>query len=234
MRKIINSKTKQYETVSTDEWTLDDEPTAGSFNGITSDGVANAIGNLGQPLQWKGPATVAQLNAHGAAWLDRNKPYLPRDSYQVSFVPPGSRGLHTLEQLNLFDEVTVSRSAEQGIRLHCSDAALCCDQSNTALRAARVFEQRFGPLGGIDIYSEKYKKLLRHIRENFENLDKENIQFEDLQVKAICCKNWDTNNDGELSYAEAAAVTDIGDVFSNNKNIITNFCSSFCVFRFYW
>ena len=50
--------------------------------------------------------------------------------------------------------------------------------------------------------------------------DKENIQFEDLQVKAICCKNWDTNNDGELSYAEAAAVTDIGDVFSGNKNII--------------
>ena len=50
--------------------------------------------------------------------------------------------------------------------------------------------------------------------------DKENIQFEDLQVKAICCKNWDTNNDGELSYAEAAAVTDIGDVFSENTNII--------------
>lgn len=50
--------------------------------------------------------------------------------------------------------------------------------------------------------------------------DKENIQFEDLQVKAICCKNWDTNNDGELSYAEAASVTDIGDVFSGNANII--------------
>ena len=50
--------------------------------------------------------------------------------------------------------------------------------------------------------------------------DKENIQFEDLQVKAICCKNWDTNNDGELSYAEAAAVTDIGNVFKGNTNII--------------
>ena len=50
--------------------------------------------------------------------------------------------------------------------------------------------------------------------------DKENIQFEDLQVKAICCKNWDTNNDGELSYAEAAAVTDIGTVFKENTNII--------------
>lgn len=50
--------------------------------------------------------------------------------------------------------------------------------------------------------------------------DKENIQFEDLQVKAICCKNWDTNNDGELSYAEAAAVTDIGTVFQSNTNVI--------------
>ena len=51
--------------------------------------------------------------------------------------------------------------------------------------------------------------------------DKENIQFEDLQVKAICCKNWDTNNDGELSYAEAAAVTDMSESgFSGNTNII--------------
>lgn len=50
--------------------------------------------------------------------------------------------------------------------------------------------------------------------------DKENIQFEDLNVKAICCKNWDTNNDGELSYAEAAAVADIGTVFRSNTSII--------------
>ena len=53
--------------------------------------------------------------------------------------------------------------------------------------------------------------------------DKENIQFEDLQVKAICCKNWDTNNDGELSYAEAAAVTtceNMVEQFYNNTNIL--------------
>ena len=50
--------------------------------------------------------------------------------------------------------------------------------------------------------------------------DKENIQFEDLRVKAICCKNWDTNNDGELSYAEAAAVETIGTKFKGNTDII--------------
>lgn len=43
--------------------------------------------------------------------------------------------------------------------------------------------------------------------------DKENIQFEDLLVKSICCRKWDTNGDEELSYAEAAAVTDIGTTF---------------------
>ena len=51
------------------------------------------------------------------------------------------------------------------------------------------------------------------------------IVFEDLNVKAICCKNWDTNHDGELSYSEAAAVSSIYGVFSNsssegNPNII--------------
>ena len=51
--------------------------------------------------------------------------------------------------------------------------------------------------------------------------DKEYIQFEDLQVKAICCKNWDTNSDGELSYNEAASITNIEEVFNGNNNIIT-------------
>ena len=46
-----------------------------------------------------------------------------------------------------------------------------------------------------------------------------NIEFADANVKAICLDNWDTNNNGELSYAEAAAVTDLGEVFKGNKTI---------------
>ena len=48
-----------------------------------------------------------------------------------------------------------------------------------------------------------------------------NIIFADDAVKAICVENWDTDNDGELSYAEAAAVTDIGYVFQRKS--ITSF-----------
>ena len=43
--------------------------------------------------------------------------------------------------------------------------------------------------------------------------DSEIINFADDNVKSICVNNWDTNGDGELSMAEAAAVADIGDVF---------------------
>ena len=42
---------------------FDEVPTEGSPNLVESGAVAKAIGNLGKPLQWKGPATVAELNA---------------------------------------------------------------------------------------------------------------------------------------------------------------------------
>ena len=45
------------------------------------------------------------------------------------------------------------------------------------------------------------------------------IPFVDANVKAICVENWDTDGDGELSEDEAAAVTDLGEVFKENKSI---------------
>ena len=45
------------------------------------------------------------------------------------------------------------------------------------------------------------------------------IIFADANVKAICVANWDTNEDGELSYTEAAAVTNLGEVFRENTEI---------------
>jgi len=85
--------------------------------------------------------TVAQVNAHGAAWLDRNKPYLPRDSYSVSFVPPGSRGLHTLEQLNLFDEVTV-RYDRLGVRVKKTVVKTDFDVLRERYRSVEIGERR--------------------------------------------------------------------------------------------
>ena len=54
---------------------------------------------------------------------------------------------------------------------------------------------------------------------NIEELQLGYISFADENVKEICVANWDTNGDGELSYFEAAAVTDLGEVFKDNHNI---------------
>lgn len=44
------------------------------------------------------------------------------------------------------------------------------------------------------------------------------IQFEDVNVKALCLK-WDTNYDGELSYEEAAKVQSLGTTFKEETSI---------------
>ena len=55
-----------------------------------------------------------------------------------------------------------------------------------------------------------------------EEEDPNLIKFSDAEVKRLCVENWDTNGDGELSLDEAAAVTDLGYVFTENT-LITSF-----------
>ena len=47
----------------------------------------------------------------------------------------------------------------------------------------------------------------------------DNISFADENVKAVCVANWDTSGDGELSYAEAEAVKNLGTIFKYNTDI---------------
>lgn len=49
----------------------------------------------------------------------------------------------------------------------------------------------------------------------------EPIEFADAAVEQICLANWDTNNDGFFTEAEAAAVSDIGTVFKSNTTIVS-------------
>lgn len=46
-----------------------------------------------------------------------------------------------------------------------------------------------------------------------------NIVFADPFVKEICVTNWDSDGDGELTYREARAVTDLGAAFVGDTNI---------------
>lgn len=52
--------------------------------------------------------------------------------------------------------------------------------------------------------------------------EKNILTFQDSTVKSICTFYWDENDDGELSYDEAAAVTDLGIAFKGSSMLIFN------------
>ena len=52
--------------------------------------------------------------------------------------------------------------------------------------------------------------------------EKHILTFQDSTVKSICTFYWDENDDGELSYDEAAAVTDLGIAFKGSSMLIFN------------
>ncbi|WP_197018786.1 leucine-rich repeat protein, partial [Prevotella sp. P6B4] len=54
---------------------------------------------------------------------------------------------------------------------------------------------------------------------DFKEIVEPTITFADSNVKAICVAHWDTNNDGEINFDEAAAVTTLSDIFKENTSI---------------
>ncbi len=92
-------------------------------------------------------------------------------------------------------------------------AALTSDVFTCTSRATLIV-----PTGTLAAYEKAnvWKDFLKHIEISSSTLP---IQFADSQVKVLCVANWDQDGDKELSYAEAAAVTDLGEVFKNNTNI---------------
>ena len=62
--------------------------------------------------------------------------------------------------------------------------------------------------------AEEIKNAIASVREKLHF-----ITFAETGVRTLCLANWDANGDEELSYEEAAAVTDIGETFRNMGNV---------------
>ena len=84
----------------------------------------------------------------------------------------------------------------------------------------RAFITLFVPLGSKDAYAadevwKGFKNIIEYTGQS------RIITFADANVKALCVQNWDFDSDGELSEEEAAAVTNLGEVFKGSR--ITTF-----------
>lgn len=76
--------------------------------------------------EFDGKPSEAQLNTAGQRYIAREKIGQPKVSLKVSFVPPGSLGLHALEDLRLGDTVTV-RYEQLGIEVKSTVTAYTWD-----------------------------------------------------------------------------------------------------------
>ena len=70
---------------------------------------------------------------------------------------------------------------------------------------------------------DNYDSTEREIRDAIASIQAKlhYIAFSDPKAKTLCTNNWDDNEDGELTYEEAAAVTDIGTVFRSATALTT-------------
>ena len=95
---------------------------------------------------------------------------------------------------------------------HASTPPVCGEQ---ALQDIDFWKcQVYVPEEAVDAY-EKADQWKNFFIEKLKPI----ISFADANVKSLCVANWDTDGDGELDEDEAAAVTDLGEVFKNNTTI---------------
>lgn len=72
-------------------------------------------------------------------------------------------------------------------------------------------------IGGSEDGYNGYRQIIVGIEP--ENYGEKVMTFTDTHVKAICLEHWDTNHDDQLTYNEAAAVTDLGTAFQGQTSI---------------
>ena len=106
----------------------------------------------------------------------------------------------------------------------CGLTLVKVDKNNPITITAGVFSSReiailSVPRGSKAAY--KAANYWKEFMEIYEFDEQDCIEFADVKVKAICIQNWDTDHDAELSKQEAAAVTSIGEEFSQKS--ITSF-----------
>ena len=68
-------------------------------------------------------------------------------------------------------------------------------------------------------YNQRQEALINAFPKFKKPVDSPVIRFADANVKALCVQYWDFDGDGEVSEAEAALVSTLGEVFYGNRDI---------------
>ncbi len=142
--------------------------------------------------------------------------FVEKASLDISGSSPVVTPVETVETLTLSFTNTATTSANETVRAYMAVQPL--DFSDKVVTATLVTESGSYTAPVTSRVVNKGKAAFLRFSDAFTPV---NIEFADTEVKRICVENWDTDGDGELSYKEAAAVTDLGTVFHSNNTITT-------------
>ena len=180
-----------------------------------SDGNQYYIGSSSGALFTKDRSILLQFPANAAL----TSIYLPDGVKAIA--PEAFKGASKLQSVNLSvsDITSIGKEAFAG----------CTSLNNVKVGWATPLEVTSDIFSGVDL-----SKATLEVPNGVEALYKEApvwkdfgtvttfksfIAFQDPAVENICLTQWDANNDGKLSYDEAAAVTSLGNVFQGNTEI---------------
>lgn len=142
--------------------------------------------------------------------------FVEKASLDISGSTPVVTPVEMTGSLTLSFENTVTTTADETVRAYL--AVQPVDFSDKTVTATLVTETGSYSAPVTSRVVNRGKAAFLRFSDEFTPV---NIDFADAEVKRICVENWDTNSDGELSYKEAAAVTDLGQVFKSNRTITT-------------
>lgn len=144
--------------------------------------------------------------------------FLPEGYTSITSVPHGSTQLKSISIPSTITSITEDAFSDtylSSVTVNIREPLAI--GANTFAR--RTYSTLYVPYGSKAAYeAADYWKEFKEIVEMVSPTSPA-IIFADANVKALCVANWDTNGDRELSESEAAAVTNLGEVFKGNTDI---------------
>lgn len=119
MKKIINSAEREYTPVETQNLVLDDTPTEGSFNCVTSDGVAKAIAEGGGGTEYTAGDGISIADGEISAKVDGTTIQVNADGELEAIGGGGGGGSYTAgDGININnDEISVALGQNSGLEV---------------------------------------------------------------------------------------------------------------------
>ena len=193
--------------------------------GLTSIAIPNSVTSIGESAFYECSGLTSVTNSNSVTSIGR---FAFSDCIALTFITiPNSVtsiGEYAFQLCSSLTSIKIPNSVTSIGEYAFSNCSSLTSVTVMASQPLPITEFTFSNRGNATLYvpagSKAAYEAADYWKEFKEIIDMgQSIAFADANVKALCVANWDTNNDGELSYAEAVAVTDLGTVFKSNQTI---------------